>query len=179
MDPLQELLARDQIRQLADRYAVALDGKDLETLATLFVDDVDYGRHGSGREGAKAWFDFVLRPFHCSMHMVGNHVIDFDSDDRAHGIVYCRVHHHYLDPEHWSDLAMAYWDTYERHDDRWYFRNREPKAWYRQRFGHPDYTIERTLLPPASFIGNMPEAFATFADFWSRPATTPPGQSKH
>ena len=30
MDAIEELLARDRIRQLAERYAVAVDGKDLD-----------------------------------------------------------------------------------------------------------------------------------------------------
>ena len=55
MDPVEELLARDQIRQLAQRYALAVDGKDLDTLATLFVQDVDNGRYGPGRDGASAY----------------------------------------------------------------------------------------------------------------------------
>jgi ketosteroid isomerase-like protein len=112
MDKLQALVARDDIRQLAVRYAVAVDGKDLETLATLFADDVDNGRYGRGQEGVKRHFDHVLRRFHCSMHMVGNHLIDTDGDDRAHGVVYCWAQHHVLHPEHWWDMAMAYWDTY-------------------------------------------------------------------
>lgn len=107
MDDLEELLARERIRQLVVRYAVAVDAKDLDTLATLFPDDVNNGRYGSGPEGVKRHFDNVLRRFHCSMHMIGNHRIDFDGDDRAHGLLYCRAQHHVLDPEHWWDMALA------------------------------------------------------------------------
>ena len=31
------MLARDKIRQLAERYALAVDGKDLDGIAALFV----------------------------------------------------------------------------------------------------------------------------------------------
>ena len=58
----------------------------------------------------KRFYDQSLRNFHCSMHLVGNHVIDFDDDDHAHGVVYCRAHHHVLEPEHWFDVALAYFD---------------------------------------------------------------------
>ena len=51
MDALEELIARDQIRQLAFRYTLAVDGKDIDSLAELFVEDVDNGRYGPGREG--------------------------------------------------------------------------------------------------------------------------------
>ena len=178
MDAIEELLARDQIRQLAERYALAVDGKDLDGVAVLFVEDVTNGRYGPGREGVKTFYDHVLREFHCSMHLVGNHVIDFDDDDHAHGVVYCRAHHHVLEPEHWFDQALAYWDTYERVDDEWFFRRRKLKSWYRQVFGHPHHGTERVELagePTGPQRGpQMPNAFATFDAFWARPAAAPP-----
>ena len=76
MDALDALIARDEIRQLAFRYAVAVDGKDLDAVAVLFVPDVDNGRFGPGREGVRRYYDTSLRNFHCSMHLVANHVID-------------------------------------------------------------------------------------------------------
>ena len=178
MTEIEELLARDQIRQLAERYAVAVDAKDLDTLAGLFAADVANGRYGVGRAGVKLFYDNILRPFHCSMHMVGNHIIDFDDDERAHGIVYCRAHHHVLDPEHWFDLALAYWDTYERVEGRWYFRRRQLKSWYRQEFGYPEHGTDRVLSDRGEsgpMRGErMPEAFATFESFWQRsPAPVP------
>lgn len=181
MDRLQELLARDEIRQLAERYAVAVDGKDLDGLAVLFADDVDNGRYGPGGEGVKAFYDNRLRLFHCSMHLVGNHVIDFDDDDHAHGLVYCRAQHHVLEPEHWFDMALAYWDTYERHDDRWVFRRRRVRTWYRQEIGHPEHGSQR-VLGEAAAAGpmrgdRMPEAFPTFQAYWSRPPVPVPGAS--
>ncbi len=180
LDPLEELIARDQIHQLADRYAIGLDAKDMDTVAMLFVEDVNSGRYGSGREGVKAFLDYVLRQFHCSMHLVGNHVIDFDDEDRAHGIVYCRAHHHVLEPEHWHDMSLAYWDTYERHGGRWYFRRRRIKAWYDQWFGHPEHGTERVLATPgtqgALRGSRMPEAFETFDAFWGAPPASPPAK---
>src|SRR5262245_38254071 len=139
MDALAELLARDQIRELALRYALAVDGKDLDGLAALFVADVDNGRYGTGRDGVRRFYDQSLRKFHCSMHLVGNHVIDFDpaDDARANGVVYCRAQHHVLEPEHWFDEALAYFDSYERAEDAWYLRPRRAGSLYRQYCGHP------------------------------------------
>jgi hypothetical protein len=171
MDALEELLARDGIRQLAERYALAVDGKDLEGIARLFVDDVDNGRYGAGHPGVKSFYEQSLRNFHCSMHLVANHIIDFDDDDHAHGVVYCRAHHHVLDPEHWFDMALAYWDLYERVPNGWRFRRRQVRSWYRQEYGHPEHGTER-VLATASSSGpmsgtQMPDAFPTFAGFWS------------
>jgi hypothetical protein len=166
MNPLEELVARDQIRQLAQRYALAVDGKDLDGIAALFVDDVDNGRYGTGREGVKSFYDQSLRKFHGSVHLVANHVIDFDDDHHAHGVVYCLAKHHVLDPEHWFDEALAYSDTYERAGGAWFFRRRVVKSWYRQEFGD-----ERVKSAPAESGpkrgAQMPEAFPTFDAFWS------------
>lgn len=179
MDALEELIARDRIHQLADRYAVYVDGKDLDSLSELFAPDVTNGRYGPGREGVKTFYDNILRAFHCSMHLVANHVIDFDDDDHAHGIVYCRAHHHVLEPEHWFDLSLAYWDTYERIDGEWYFRRRQLKSWYRQEFGHPEHGTERVEATEGregpTRGTRMPEAFPTFEAFWSRSPRPIPG----
>ena len=169
MDDLAELVARDRIRDLALRYALAVDGKDLDGVAGLFVPDVENGRYGPGRDGVKAFYDQSLRNFHCSMHLVGNHVIDFDDDEHAHGVVYCRAHHHVLEPEHWFDMALAYWDTYERIDGDWLFRRRRVRTWYRQE-------VDGRVAAAAEASGpqrgaRMPEAFPTFEPFWAR---TPP-----
>jgi hypothetical protein len=180
MNAVDELLARDQIRQLAVRYALAVDGKDLDGLAVLFAEDVTNGRYGVGRPGVKCFYDNRLRLFHCSMHLVGNHVIDFDDDDHAHGVVYCRAHHHVTDPEpeHWFDLAFTYWDTYERQEGSWLFRRRKVKSWYRQEFGHPGHGTDRVLSVPAETGpmrgGSLPDGWPTFNAFWSRPPVPVP-----
>ncbi len=182
MNPLEELLARDAIRQLAERYALAVDGKDLDTLAGLFVEDVNNGRYGSGREGVKVFYDHVLRDFHCSMHLVANHVIDFTDDSAASGVVYCRAHHHVLEPEHWFDSALAYWDSYERVGEEWLFRRRRLRSWYRQEVGHPEHgaaRIESTASTSGPTRGSrMPDAFPTFEAFWARTPRRLPEQTK-
>ena len=173
MDAVEELVARDKIRQLAERYAIGVDGRDLDALAALFMDDVENGRYGPGREGVKTYYDHVLRRFHCTMHLVANHVIDFDDDHHAHGVVYCRAHHHVPDPEHWFDMALAYWDTYERVGDDWFFRRRNLKSWYTQYWGHPDHDILREEAESESSGARrgtqMPEAFPTWSSFDEHP----------
>lgn len=175
MNDHERLVALESIRDLARRYALAVDGKDLDGLAGLFVADVDNGRYGAGPEGVKRFFDQSLRKFHCSVHFVANHVIDFVDDEHAHGVVYCQARHHALEPEHWYDEALAYFDTYERSapDDGWRFRRRRVRSWYRQHFGHPDIGTERLAAPVEASGpkrgGRMPEAFPTFAPFWAEP----------
>ena len=165
MDAVDELIARDRIRQLAERYALAADGKDLDGLAALFVEDVDNGSYGPGRTGVRAFYDTSLRKFHCSMHVVANHVIDFDDDTHAHGVVYCHARHHVTEPEHWYDHALAYWDAYERVGDQWFFRRRRVRTWYRQEVR--DRVVEAPGETGPTRGGRMPEAFPTFEVFWA------------
>jgi len=173
VDDLARLLALQSIRDLTLRYALAVDGKDLDGLAVLFAPDVDNGRYGTGPDGVKRFFDQSLRTFHCSAHFVANHVVDFDDDEHAHGVVYCHAHHHVLEPEHWFDEALAYFDTYERvsPDGEWRFRRRRVRSWYRQHIGHPDLGDERTVMPLEDAGprrgGRLPEAFPTFEAFWA------------
>lgn len=173
MDAVDELLARDRIRQLAARYAVAVDAKDLDALAGLFAEDVDNGRYGAGREGVRTFYDTSLRRFHCSVHLVANHVIDFDDDAHAHGVVYCLAKHHVVEPEHWFDQALAYWDTYERAGDEWFFRRRRVRVWYREEITGREVVTPETTGPTRG--ARMPEAFATFEAFWPRPPRPLPG----
>jgi hypothetical protein len=165
MDDLARLVSLEDIRGLAQRYALAVDGKDLDSLAGLFAPDVDNGRHGPGPDGVRRFYDQALRRFHCSMHLVGNHVIDFDDDDHAHGVVYCRAQHHVLEPEHWFDEALAYFDTYERLDGTWCFRRRRLRSWYRQ--PTTDRTVPEIEASGPKRGGRMPEAFPTFERFWA------------
>jgi SnoaL-like domain len=172
MTTIDQLLAKDEIRDLALRYALGVDGKDVDAVAALFAPDVDNGRYGRGREGVIRFYDQSLRKFHCSMHLVANHVIDLVGPDRATGVVYCSARHHVVEPEHWFDEALAYWDTYERISGRWCFRRRQVRSWYRQHVEHPD--IRNARVEAAVEVsgpkrgGRMPEAFATFEAFWAR-----------
>lgn len=169
MDAVDELLARDRIRQLAARYAVAVDAKDLDALAGLFAGDVDNGRYGAGPEGVRTFYDTSLRRFHCSVHLVANHVIDLGvdgEDDRASGVVYCHARHHVLAPkEHWFDEALAYFDTYERIDGAWLFRRRRVRTWYRETT--TERVVPEVLHEGPKRGGRMPEAFPTFEPFWT------------
>jgi hypothetical protein len=171
VDDLARLVAKDAVRDLALRYAIGVDGKDLDGIAELFVPDVDNGRFGPGRDGVRAFYDQSLRKFHCSIHVVATHLVELTGDDHATGIVYCTARHHVLEPEHWFDEALAYWDAYERVEGAWLFRRRRLRSWYRQHHGHPELGDER-ICAPIEASGpkrgaRMPEAFPTFEPFWA------------
>ena len=121
---LERLEATEAIRQLASRYALALDSRDVQTLASLFVPDVETGDGRVGREALAEWFDPILRPYATTFHLIGNHIIDLVDDDHATGVVYCRPEHEVGDL--WVVMPMQYWDRYERRDGGWWFKSRKP-----------------------------------------------------
>ena len=74
---LDRIESTQAIGQLPSRYAMALDARDLDALVALFVDDVEAGAEGRGREALKHWFDGVLRRFYRSIHLICGHQFEF------------------------------------------------------------------------------------------------------
>ena len=159
--------AHEEIRQLASRYAAALDSRDVAAMVELFVEDVAIGDGRTGRVALAEFFDDVLRPFTTTFHLIGNHVIDVTSPDRATGVVYCRPEHEVGD--RWITMPLQYWDRYERRDGRWYFRSRSPKAFYATDVGERPQDVPGRFAFPGNpmFTGaELPERFETWQQYW-------------
>lgn len=125
---VRRLLALDEIRQLAAKYALAVDMRDLDAIVGLYVEDVKVSKTQSGRQALKASFGTVLRAFKASAHHLGGHVIEFDDEDNAHGVVYCRCEHEVGDK--WVPMYLYYLDVYRRDQGRWYIKRRAPCELY-------------------------------------------------
>jgi len=165
MTPIERVVARDEIRQLAFRYALAIDSRDLDLLVSLFVPDVRVGRGAPGRAALRTFFADSLGAIGVSILFVGNHLIDFESKDAASGVVYCRGQ--IQDGERWIEQAIQYRDTYARRDGAWLFERREHLLWYGVE------TAERPLAQePADWParhagrGTLPEAWPAWGAFW-------------
>ena len=122
MDPIDRLIAHDEIRLLASRYAVAVDTRDLAPLVSLFVADVRLGRDASGRDALRASFETSLAAVGVTILQVGTHVIDLVDDDHATGVQYSAGQ--VQEGDRWIHQAIAYRDTYRRDEGRWYFVRR-------------------------------------------------------
>jgi hypothetical protein len=127
---LDRLESLAEIRQLPVRYALAIDSRDMDALVDLFVPDVRVGRDESGRDALKRWFTDTMRRPKTSVHFVGNHIVDFDDADHAHGIVYCRDELEHPARGEWEVGMLQYWDSYVRVDREWCFARRRFHRWY-------------------------------------------------
>lgn len=161
IDRLESLAA---IQQLPIRYALAVDGRNLEDWVNLFIPDVYCGRRGRGREVLKSIITPAVQTFYRSIHQICGHRVEFDDADHAHGVVYCRAEHE--DNGKWIVMAIAYFDSYERREGEWYFFRRQEKHWY---------AADWEERPAAPFTGwaahdnppDLPQAFEGWSDFWT------------
>lgn len=164
VDRMESLAA---IQQLPVRYALALDSRDMDALVALFVPDVRVGRDRSGREALKVWFSTTMREMRTSVHLVANHIVDFDDADHARGFVYCHDELEWPERGEWEQGKLQYWDSYLRVDGEWCFERRRFHRWY----------IADALIRPsvgagvnggtdALTTGLLPDSFPTWAPFW-------------
>ena len=130
MDPTELLLAHLEIRQLAYRYAYAQDFRDAALLLSLWLETAEPAPYPdidihTVRAEHERWFR--KGP---TVHFVGNHIIELDDPDHAHGSVYCTAQ---LDlGEEFVDQSILYQDTYVRHEGMWLFQRRRHLLWFGQ-----------------------------------------------
>lgn len=166
MTDVERLLAYEEIRQLASRYALYMDSRDVDALVELFVPDVQVGRDRFGRDALRADFDAQLRQVGTTILFVGNHVIDLEEDSRARGVVYCKGEIHLGD--RFIRQAIQYRDTYERREGSWLFVRRVHLLWY-----GVEEPVDPMKLPPANWPehhtgkGTLPESSDTWRAFWA------------
>ena len=165
MDAIERVIARDEIHQLACRYALAMDSRDIGALVGLFVEDVQVGRDLFGREALRESFEGQLRDVGVTILFVGNRVIDFETEKDAQGHVYCRAE--VQDGDRWINQAILYRDRYRRCDGNWYFVRRLHRLWY-----GVEASFNPLSLPPANWpenqtgSGSLPEEWETWREFW-------------
>jgi ketosteroid isomerase-like protein len=164
---IARLEAIDEIRQLAAKYAVALDMRDFDALANLFVDDIGVPGKGRGRAAMRKWYDAQIRhSLLGSAHGVLGHVIDVHDADNASGLVYSR--NDLETQSKWVIELLAYLDSYERRDGRWYFARRTPLFWYQSDITDPPVGSRKMRWPDTPHHdGAFHDAFPSWEAFWS------------
>jgi hypothetical protein len=171
-EKIDRLDALDQIRQLASRYALGVDTRNLDALMELFVEDVRVGKDLTGRPALREWYARSLERFGNSIHFVGNHVIDIMSPDEAKGVVTCRDELEFGDE--WQVGMIQYWDNYVRRDGRWYFKRRKLHRWYIvDALKRPGHTAGVNENPGSLITPLLPDAWPSWEKFWEEVGKQP------
>jgi hypothetical protein len=165
---IDRLESLDAIRQLAAKYALALDMRDADAWVNLFPADVRVGGGAQGRRALRDWFEEThSRQFTGTSHHIGGHIIEFDDADRAQGIVYSKNEHETTTD--WVNMQMIYYDRYERIDGRWYFRRRLPLYWYASDPRRPPLGENKMRWPgEPDYAGSFHDLFPSWDAFWAR-----------
>jgi len=152
-----------EIQQLAIRYAMAVDERNIDAWLELFVPDVRVGRGLIGREALRDFIVPQVKLFYRSIHQIVGHRLELISGERATGAVYCRAEHEVGD--RWIVIAIRYDDEYRKVDGRWYFARRNDKHWYETDLVERPQDIAFSGWPSAPSRPRVPDS-ATWATFW-------------
>jgi uncharacterized protein (TIGR02246 family) len=165
---LRRLEALEEIRQLVSKYALALDMRDMDAMANLFVPDVKVGQGRSGRQALRDWLDDTMRKqFDGTSHHVGTTIVELVDPDNAVGVVYSKNEHE--TGAEWVIMQMMYYDTYARVDGRWYFRRRQPLYWYATDLNKPPVGSRKMRWPGREpYEGAFHALFPSWKEFWAR-----------
>ncbi|MGH7287030.1 MAG: nuclear transport factor 2 family protein [Myxococcota bacterium] len=169
MTEVERLLAIVEIQQLAQRYAVCVDARDLDRLVELFVPDVRVGREQQGHAALRADFERQLRATGVSFLQVGNHVVDFESEHAAAGVVYCRgeIQEGGRESSRWIIQLIQYHDRYELCSGRWLFVRRKHLLVYGAELGQNPLGLGPAEWPRSQTgWGTVPEGLASWQRFW-------------
>lgn len=166
---LDRLESIDAIRQLAAKYALSLDMRDLDAHVNLFAEDIRVSRDKQGRAHLKRWLDDTLRlQFTGTAHHIGGHIIEFNNPEQAHGIVYSKNEHE--TGSEWVIMQMAYWDNYERINNQWFFRRRLPLYWYATDLNKQPIGQNKMRWPEREhYEGAWHEIWPSWKEFWANP----------
>ncbi len=155
------------LQQLAYRYALAVDSRNIDDLVELFVPDVRVGRDQTGRPALHEWFSATLRSSSMSIHTVANHIVDFDDAEHARGIVYCHDQLERPQSARWDTGNLQYWDSYLRLDGEWFFERRRFYRWYLvDALTRPSHGAGVNDGSGPLRTGQLPDAFESWTRFW-------------
>ncbi|RJF93128.1 nuclear transport factor 2 family protein [Sphingomonas cavernae] len=129
LDPrLQELLDREEIRQLITAYCNAADRHDHKRMRSLYHEDA-IDEHGAMFSGPAMEFIDRLPEIQANMEILHHNVTTINlaiDGDRAEGEVYLLALHRARMPDGPIDVLVGgrYFDKYERREGKWKFLHR-------------------------------------------------------
>lgn len=166
IERLERVEAQFAIGQLAIRYALAVDARDVDAWLDLFVPDVQVGRDRFGRESLRDYIEPALQGFYRSMHQICGHRIEVVDRENARGTVYCRAEHEVRD--RWIVLAVCYSDSYRCVGGEWLFVRRKERHWYSADVTERPQDVGFHGWPEGSKPPRLPAELEAWAGFWQR-----------
>jgi hypothetical protein len=127
LDRVRRLEDRAELRELADRYCLAIDDSDWDALLAMFTDDAEMAGV-TGRHEVVGVLRSIRSGYGRTIHTATGQTLDFTGDDHARGVVAGRAE---LAIAGQSVLcAMRYLDDYARVAGRWRFARRSIRFSY-------------------------------------------------
>jgi uncharacterized protein (TIGR02246 family) len=128
---IARLIAKDEIRDLAGRYALAVDDHDLETVLSMFTEDGVFevaGRELAGRDEIRPFYVDSMDRYHTMLHTPEIHLVTMVDESRATGIM--TGHAELAVHDTLMITAFRYRDRYAKVDGTWLFERRSVAFMY-------------------------------------------------
>jgi hypothetical protein len=168
MSAIERVVATEEIRRLAYRYADAVDRRDLDQLVSLYRPDARFGAHGEGPDACRAFFVESLAEIGMAVLLVANHLVEFEDADNATGTVWT---HGFIDDhdEGFIQQLIKYDDRYVRSDGGWRFTRRRHFLWLGWQHGEAAPLAQPPANWPASQVGvgSIPYDDPSWQEFWA------------
>lgn len=123
-------IAPQELRDLAYRYALAVDGREARALASIFTEDGtirNFDDHPLQYSGATGFSRMMrdLGMFARTMHCVFNQTFERSAEGTVTGLTYCIASHllQGTDPVK-VDMGLIYHDLYRHAREEWRFAER-------------------------------------------------------
>jgi hypothetical protein len=140
---LEQLLAKQEIRELAYKYALAVDTRDWPLLESLWVEVPEPLPPPSLNIHSARRLPTLFTTTDTSTLFVCNHLIELDGATNGHGTVYCLAS---VDRGQFFDQAIMYQDLYQYEQGKWLFLKRDHLLWWGQ-----ERPINPMRQPPANW----------------------------
>ena len=164
-EPLEAVVDREEIRDLALRYARALERRDPDAMADLFVPDASVGAAGSGTEAIRELTRAGLEASPVIVLLVANHLVEVTSAHEAAGEVWSHGFAQTHD-EGFVEQLIRYEDTYRRHDGRWLFVHRRHRLWFGTSGPSPFAQPTADWPTRQSGVGDLPFDHTAFVEWY-------------
>tara|TARA_B100000029_G_scaffold494672_1_gene558727 strand:- start:523 stop:1065 length:543 start_codon:yes stop_codon:yes gene_type:complete len=131
----EELIAKDQIRELVHNYSVAIANRNHDLMITLFDESASFGSYGSGKIALRSLMEKTMDDLEFAVIFVNNHTITIENSSEASGEVWAKCYAQSKEEGYYEQI-VKYEDQYRKSPDDadgktvWKFINRRHLLWF-------------------------------------------------